>query len=92
MDNQEGTLSQKHLDEQQTLREDLIREVLKGAPSGMDKDSLLAAAALLLEVETNKALIHLLQTGEISGRVDNDGEVELHVERVDMGPMKAEAA
>lgn len=60
-------------DEQRLICEGLMREVLKGSPSGMDRDSLIAAEALLLEVETTKAVIHLLQTGELSGCVDDDG-------------------
>ena len=68
----------------QTTREDseierLLREVLQGSSSGMDKNSLFAAATLLLDAETNKAVIHLLQTRELHGSLDEKGEVCLCV-------------
>jgi len=67
-------------EKQRPIRDELVVEVLKGATSVMDEDSLNAAAALLLEVETNKALIHLLQTGALTGGVDKDGKVQLRIE------------
>jgi hypothetical protein len=45
----------------------------------MDKDSLFAAATLLLEAETNKAVIRLLQTRELHGWLDAKGKVSLCV-------------
>jgi hypothetical protein len=59
--------------------EGLVRDVLQGSSSGMDKDSLFAAATLLVEAETNKAVIHLLQTRELHGWLDAKGKVRLCV-------------
>ena len=53
----------------------LMQVVLEGSSSGMDKDSLFAAATLLREAETNNAVIHLLQTREFHGWLDAKGEV-----------------
>lgn len=58
----------------------------------MGEDSVRAAATLLHEVETNKALIHDLQTGQLSGRVDGDGKIRLRICARCDGPMKAGAA
>jgi len=77
MMNQQKAIQPKKEDELQ--REDLIREVLKGSPSGMDQDSVFAAATLLLEVETNRAIIRSLQTRELHGWLDEEGEVSLCV-------------
>lgn len=57
----------------------LMQVVLEGSSSGMDKDSLFAAATLLLEAETNKAVIRLLQTRELHGWLDTKGKVRLCV-------------
>ena len=58
---------------------ELLRDVLRGSSSGMDKDSLFAAATLLLETKTNNAVIRLLQARELHGWLDAKGEVCLCV-------------
>ena len=58
---------------------ELLRDVLRGSSSGMDKDSLFAAATLLLETKTNNAVIRLLQARELHGWLDAKGEVHLCV-------------
>jgi hypothetical protein len=54
-----------------------IREVLRGCPEGrgMDKDSLYAACLLSAEIEYMQAALRLLQRGEITGCVNDEGEV-----------------
>ena len=58
---------------------ELIREVLRGCPEGrgMDKQSLQAACRLLLDIETTKATLRLLQRGELTGFIDGNDEVVL---------------
>jgi hypothetical protein len=56
----------------------LIRSVMRGAKDArMEKQSLRAAVSLSIEIETLQATVRLLQTGELSGRVDDTGEVVL---------------
>ena len=60
---------------------ELIRKVLRGCPEGrgMDTHSLQAACRLLVEIETMKATLRLMQRGELTGFIDGNDEVVLRV-------------
>jgi hypothetical protein len=52
----------------------LTEEVLKGAPRGMDDESIKAGVKLLLDIETTRVLLRMLQTQQVRGRITESGE------------------
>ena len=70
MDNQKGRLSQEELQEEFDRQ---LREVLSGAPGGMDEESLKAGIVLLGEIEARQTLLELLQMGMICAEIREDG-------------------
>jgi hypothetical protein len=52
----------------------LTEEVLKGAQRGMDEESIKAGVALLVEIETTRVLLNMLQTQQLRGRVTESGK------------------
>jgi hypothetical protein len=51
----------------------LRRQVLSGAPEGLDEESLKAGVTLLIEIETRKILLSLLQTHMLFARIRENG-------------------
>jgi hypothetical protein len=70
MDKEIVTLSQEQLDDDWRRR---MMQVLSGAPSGMDEESLKAGIVLLHEIETRQILLELLQTNNIQATIREDG-------------------
>lgn len=54
-----------------------ILEVPRGSTSGMDEESITAVATLLQEIEARQALVYLLQTHQVHGRIEDNGQVRV---------------